>query len=155
MTTLIVQQAAVARVERLTLAPVPLDWTEIVNVPDYSVPDANEIYPDRDTSDPTRRIQPGSALILSPVFVHNSSQSLCRVDFRLVLEAGEAVPFLSQQIAAGETWDALIQGLTLLKRTPVTENGDRLQVRAEFGTALTLVGNVAYGSAEQDFPNRG
>jgi len=154
MTTLIVGQAAVAKVEPLILLSAPTAWSELINVPDYSVPDANEIYLERDPENTARRIQPGAGLIVSPIFVYNYSTVRCTVSFRVVTESGVEVDFLTRAIAAGETWDALIQGLTLLKRSPVSENGDRLQVRAEFLNSLNVLGNVSYGAAEQNFPDR-
>lgn len=147
------RQPATARPELLAVEGVPTAWTTLAEAPDYSVEDTTRTWPnDRDPNDDLRRIQPGAALISTPVYVHNRDTQDRWVEFRVVTEGGTTAMQARVTIPAGDTYSHPIAGITLTKRQIGTANGDRLQMRAEAASVIDVTATVNIGSAEQDQP---
>jgi len=138
------------------VAGVPTAWTTILEANDFSAPDPNNDWPERDPANADRRIQPGYALILAPLMLHNTSGADCWVEIRTLVEgavapAGE-VSQLRVTIPARDTYLHPAPGQQLLKLTLASANGDRLQIRAQTAGVIHLTSAAAEGSAEQHQP---
>ena len=153
------RQPAVARPFNIHVRGLLGAFNQIIDVPDYSVPDPNQNWPERDPLDIDRRIQPGMVFLETPMLLHNTSNSeTITVEVRIIPEAGaNGAIQLKIEIPPGSTYQHPIQGQRLLKLDPDSVNGDSLQVKEENQgdvhpgfIHLTLHGSV--GSAEQDQP---
>ena len=118
--------------ENLVLVDVPDTVTTIpgANAPDYSVPDPSNQYEQRDPLDPTRAILPGQIFFLTPLSIVNKSVSEESLTVFLLQEDGTLVNFGTATVPAGDTAYMPLNGRSLLKRDPLVDNGDRLQVQA-------------------------
>ena len=118
--------------ENLVLADVPDTLTTIplADAPDYSIPDPSNQYEVRDPLDPTRAIIPGQIFFLTPLSITNKSGSQESLTVFLLQEDGNYINFGTAIVPAGDTAYMPLNGRSLLKRDPLTVNGDRLQVQA-------------------------
>jgi hypothetical protein len=116
----------------LVLVDVPATLTTIpgADAPDYSVPDASNQYEVRDPIDPTRAILPGQIFFLTPLSVVNKTNNQESLTVILLQEDGTSVNFGTAVVPAGDTAYIPLNGRSLLKRDPLVDNGDRLQVLA-------------------------
>ena len=147
-------QPSVAKPFRITFGPLPTTWTTLVEAVDFSVPDPQQDWSERDPLDPDRRIQPGESLIETPIYIHNTEPNTAvEIQFRLFLEDETVVPLINKLIPPNETWDLLVQGLRMLKQDPDAAFGDRLQARSILSeTNLYVTACGVEGSAEQHQP---
>lgn len=153
MARIITSQASTNRPTLIAVAGLPADFTTILEAPDYSVPDATVRWPgQRDPLNAARRIQPGQAIFVTPICVHNRDVVERWVEFQILTEAGDAVKQALVTIPPGETYLHPIAGLTLTKTDLESENGDRMQARSEVIEVLDITASAAIGSAEQDQP---
>lgn len=118
--------------ENLVLVNVPETLTTIplADAPDYSVPDPSNQYEVRDPLDPTRAILPGQIFFLTPLSVVNKSAGQETLTVILLQEDGTSVNFGTATVPAGDTAYIPLNGRSLLKRDPIVNYGDRLQVYA-------------------------
>jgi hypothetical protein len=118
--------------ENIILVDVPDTLTTIpgANAPDYSVPDASNQYEVRDPIDPTRAILPGQIFFLTPLSVVNKTNNQASLTVILLKENGTSVNFGTVVVPAYDTAYVPMNGRSLLKRDPLVDNGDRLQVQA-------------------------
>lgn len=118
--------------ENLVLVNVPVTLTTIplADAPDYSVPDPSNQYEVRDPLDPTRAILPGQIFFLTPLSVVNKSAGQETLTVILLQEDGTSVNFGTATVPAGDTAYIPLNGRSLLKRDPIVNYGDRLQVYA-------------------------
>jgi len=144
--------AATAQPVRIALVGVPTVWTTILEANDFSVSDPNVDWPERDPVDDDRRIQPGYALILAPLMMHNTSGASCWVEVRTMTESGDEVNQLHIEIPSLDTYMHPAPGQQLLKLDLSTANGDRMQIRAQTAGVIHLTSAAAEGSAEQHQP---
>ena len=157
------RQAAVARPFGIYMNGLLGSFNSIIDVPDYSVPDPNNNWPERDPLDADRRIQPGMVFIETPMFLHNTSDTeTVEVEVRIFPEgASQGAHQLKIEIPPGDTFRHPIPGQRLMKVDPGSSDGDQLQVKENSSLAgsspgvtgfvhLTLHGSI--GSAEQDQP---
>lgn len=124
----------------IALANVGTAFVTIAEAPDFSVPDTQQIYPDRDPLDAARGIRPGEIFILTPIKARNKSGATTWIEAQVLRESGAAVLLERIAVPAGETVQIVTQGLSLLKRLPAAAFGDRLQVRAESAAAFDVFG---------------
>lgn len=117
----------------LSAANVGTTYQTLAEAPDFSVPDASEVFPNRDAGDTTRAIRPGEIFFLTPLTARNKSASTTYwIDVQLVTEGGVTVQAPGRvSIPPNDTVQIPVQGRSLLKRTPASFNGDRLQIRAQ------------------------
>jgi hypothetical protein len=116
-----------------------VDWFSLAEAPDFSVPDAGNIFPDRDPLDPNRAIRPGELFFMTPLYVRNKSIIDCWIEVRLMLENGITIECPGLVIVpAGDTALIPIQGRSIINRNYLSLAGDRLQVRAQIANALDL-----------------
>ena len=144
--------AATSRPVRMAVSGLPTEWTTVLEANDFSVPDPNEDWPERDPLDTDRRIQPGYALVLAPMMFHNTSAVQCWVEVRTLTEAGAEVSQVQVVVPPLDTYSHPAPGQQLLKLTLASANGDRLQVRAQTADVIHLTSAAAEGSAEQHQP---
>jgi hypothetical protein len=114
-------------------------WLTLAEAPDFSVPDASNVFADRDSADANRTIRPGEVFFMTPVYARNKGSSACWIEARLMLESGVAIECPGRMmIPAGDTALIPLQGRSLLKRIALGANGDRLQVRAQTESSLDV-----------------
>ena len=144
--------AATAQPVRIAFEGVPTAWTTILEANDFSVPDPNQDWPERDPDNPNRRIQPGYALVLAPLMMHNTSGASCWVEVRTMTESGDEVNQLRIDIPSLDTYLHPAPGQQLLKLDLSTATGDRMQIRAQTAGVIHLTSAAAQGSAEKHQP---
>ena len=153
MTRIITSQPATSRAESIAVSGLATAWTTLMQAPDFSVPDATVRWPSqRDPADATRRIQPGQALLSTPVYVYNRHTSALWVEFRILTQAGLEVMLGRVTVPPEDTFVNPIAGLTVLKTDLAAANGGRLQARAQTAALLDVIATAQVGSAEQDQP---
>jgi len=138
------REPSTGRALLIAVANVTTAYQTIAEAPDFSVPDEQEEFEDRDPLDATRAIRPGEVFFLRPLAVRNKSTTLTRwVEVQIVTEAGVSVTSPGRiSIPAGDTVYIPIQGLSLFKRAPAGSFGDRLQIRAEAANQLDVIGSA-------------
>ncbi|QBF32136.1 hypothetical protein [Thalassococcus sp. S3] len=147
------QGPAVARPVKLSLNAVPSIPTVLAEADDYSVPDAQQVWPHRDPGDINRRIQPGEALIESPLFVYNGDPGeAVTITLDVELEDGTVIVHSVTRIPPGETASLPIAGQRLLKLDPDAAFGDRLRATASKANVLQVMASATKGATEEDQP---
>lgn len=116
---------------RAALTDVPATFTEIINVPDFSVPDPSQRFPLRDPSDQTRAILAGEIFFLTPLSATNKSETDRWIEVKLVTEDNEEILFAKLEVPAGDTAFIPLQGRSIFKRDATGATGDSIEVRAE------------------------
>ena len=118
--------------------PVPIrawsvgtGWTTLAEAPDFSVPDGNNVFPDRDPADSRRGIRPGEVWFETPLAVRNLTGAALWFEVRILTHDGNTIERERITVPAHETAYVPLQGSRLMKPVPASANGDRLQVRAE------------------------
>lgn len=131
---------ASARPVRIRAPDVPTTWLTVAEAPDFSVPDANQDFPERDPNDGTRAIRPGEVFILTPIKARNKTAVTAWIEARIKDEDGSTVLLERITVPANESVNIVTQGLSLLKRNAVPVYGDQLQFRAEQASTFDLSG---------------
>ena len=148
-----VRQAGAAVPVRILIESLGTDWQTVLAPPDFSVPDPQLRFPNtRDPSDNQRRIQPGFALVEAPLMFHNLGEDTVSVDIRILSETGVAIQQARIDLIARDTFLHPAPGQRLLKTTPSSEFGDRLQVRASIANVIQLTSIASEGAAEEHEP---
>lgn len=113
----------------------------LFEAPDFSVPDENQEFPDRDPADPNdRAIRPGELFVGRPILVSNTSGAEVTLDVRITREDGTDLDVLVYTLPANSNGGIQLQGAALYKRTPANANGDRLLLRASAAGAVAVTG---------------
>ena len=121
------------------LVSLGTDWVTLAEAPDFSVPDASNVFPDRDPTDISRAIRAGEIFFLTPIYARNKTSQDCWVEVRLMQEDGTTTACPGRMVVpGGDTALVPVQARTIVKREPANVNGDRLQVRAQTAKALDL-----------------
>lgn len=110
-----------------------IDWVNIVEAPDFSVPDpSGSGYPNRrDPSDPSRGIAPGEIFFLTPLIAKNNTAKTDWIEVRYKPEnSANNDAFGRIYVPAGESVAIPLQGRSLTKRDLNAANGDIIYVRA-------------------------
>jgi hypothetical protein len=118
---------------RLTIDNIPATptWTTLAEANDFSVPDASNIWTNRDPLDSSRAIRAGELYLATPLWVHIFVNSTEWISVRLLQEDGTVIPLVTELwVINQETVQIPVQGRSLLKRNPASSNGDRLQIQA-------------------------
>lgn len=142
--------------ENLILADVPTSLTTLeggisgADAPDYSVPDPANQYEERDPLDPTRAILPGQIFFLTPLSVTNKSVSEESLSVVLLMEDGTVINAGTAVVPAGDTAYIPLNGRSLLKRDPLSSNGDQLQVIASNPNVFDVWTAVEVSPASQN-----
>lgn len=126
------------------IANLPTTWTDLVEAPDFSVPDTSEKFADRDPLDDARAIRPGEVFFLTPVSARNKDTVTRWVEVKLILEDATEILMARVEVPAGDTVFLPLQGRSLLKRDPDGSNGDKIQLRAETSNVFDI-----HGAAEE------
>lgn len=122
-----------------TATSLGTSWATLAEAPDFSIPDASNVYSTRDPNDAGRAIRAGEVFFLTPLFARNKSVEDCWIDVRLVMESGAVVECPGRMyVPAGDTALVPIQGRSLVKRVAGSSSGDKIQVRAQVSGALDL-----------------
>lgn len=123
----------------LTVSNLGTGWVTLAEAPDFSVPDASNIFAARDPLDGNRAIRAGEFFFMTPIYARNKSGADCWVETRLLQENGAIVECPGRMLVpAGDTALVPVQGRSLIKRGATNTSGDRLQVRAQTSMALDL-----------------
>jgi hypothetical protein len=123
----------------LTSTNVGTGWATLAEAPDFSVPDASNIFTARDPDDANRAIRAGEIFFMTPIYARNKTTSDCWIDVRFMSESGATVECPGRMvIPGGDTALVPVQGRSLIKRGATNTSGDRLQVRAQTANALDL-----------------
>ena len=139
--------------ENIYLTDVPSTGFNTIpgaNAPDYSVPDPSNQYEVRDPLDPTRAILPGQIFFLTPLSVTNKSLSEAYLDVVLLTEDGTSVAFGRAVVPAGDTAYIPLNGRSLLKRDPLTTDGDQIQVQASAPSTFDIWASADLSPASQN-----
>jgi hypothetical protein len=123
---------------RIILPDVPTTLTNLVEAPDFSVPDAAGNFPVRDPEDATRTIKPGEVFFLSPLAAKNKTANTIWIETSLKTEDNTTIQFGRVTVFANDTAFIPIQGRSLFKRDANTANGDIIQVRAQIANAFDI-----------------
>ena len=124
-------------IERVNLGTA---WVTVAEAPDFSIPDSQNQYPDRDPLDATRAIRPGEVFFLTPVKARNKTANTSWIEARIVRETGATLLLERITVPANDSVQIIVQGLSLLKRLPSGTDGDVLQFRSEAANAFDLTG---------------
>jgi hypothetical protein len=139
MTRIKCKTPSTGRPVNFTVSSVGTDWTTLAEAPDFSVPDASNIFPSRDPGDANRAIRAGEIFFMTPLYARNKTALECGIEVRLLLENGTAVECPGLMAVPGnDTAIVPVQGRSLLKRNYLGASGDRLQVRATRAGVLDL-----------------
>jgi hypothetical protein len=134
-------------------------WTAIANAeaPDFSIPGSGDDGAVADPADADRELRPGEVFIESPLTVVNTTATTRWVEVRMLLQgtSGQSIPVTPRvPVPGGEAVYLPIQGLRLLKTDLTnTEPGGRLQIQAEVGNALTVIGTAVELEAADHAPD--
>jgi len=110
---------------------VPTTYINLIEAPDFSVPDPANSLPIRDPLNPGRAIRPGEVFLLTPMYAKNKSTSnTIFIEVRLQSEDGSNVEITKVSVLSGDTVLIPLQGRSLLKRDQNSANGDMIQIRA-------------------------
>jgi len=145
--------------ENLVLGNVGITPTTLVggiggsNCPDYSVPDPSNQYEQRDPIDPTRAILPGQIFFLTPLSIVNKTSTQETLTVVLQQEDGTRIEFGTAIVPAGDTAYIPLNGRSLLKRDPLSLNGDRLQVFASSANVFDVWTSAELSPASQNLGN--
>lgn len=124
---------------RIVYQNVPVTYTDLVEAPDFSVPDTSNKFDDRDSADATRAIRPGEIFFLTPMAARNKDSVERWIDTQLVTEDGVVIQLGRVAVPPGDTAFIPLQGRSILKRTPAAaSDGDKIQVRAETSTSFDV-----------------
>jgi hypothetical protein len=125
-------------------------WTTIAEAPDFSVPTTSGTGVVADPDDIDRELRPGEIFFETPLQVINSTASTRWVELQIVLQgpSGQAIPASPRvPVPANDSIYLQLQGQRVLKTdlggtiaSPML--GGRLQIRAEVGNALSILGNA-------------
>jgi hypothetical protein len=136
-------------------------WTTIVEAPDFSIPTSGDTGIVADPDDNARELRPGEVFFESPLQVINTTSTTRWVELQVLLQGsgGQAIPASPRvPVPANESVFLQLQGQRLLKTdlggtiaSPIP--GGRLQVRAEVGNALTLLGSAVEYEAPTHAPD--
>ena len=148
MTRITCRTPSTGRPIRAALTNVPATFITIANAPDFSVPDASVKFANRDPADSSRAIKPGEVFFLTPLAVTNKDNANWWIEVQLFTELGTFVSFGKVTIPAGDTVYIPMQGRSLFKRDANSNNGDRLQIRAESADKFDV-----WASAEEKLSN--
>jgi hypothetical protein len=147
------RQAAVARPIGIYAQGIGTSFNQIFDVPDYSVPDPNKNWPQRDPDDDERRIQPGMVFLETPMLFYNSHTEAVDVEIRVFPEgASLGVSQGVFTVPPGDTYTHPLPGQRFVKADPTSSNGDSLQIRASVAGVVDVTCFGSIGSAEQDQP---
>jgi hypothetical protein len=123
----------------LTVTNLGTGWITLAEAPDFSVPDASNIFAARDPLDGNRAIRAGEIFFMTPIYARNKSGTDCWIEVRLMQENGAIVECPGRMLVpGGDTALVPVQGRSLIKRGATNTSGDRLQVRAQTASALDL-----------------
>lgn len=148
-----IRQAGAAVPVRIMMDSLTTQWQTVLSPPDFSVPDPQLRFPDsRDPLDNQRRIQPGFALVESPLMFHNSSLNPVVIEISILREDGTRIMQARINVTGEETYLHPAPGQRMLKMDHTTEDGDLLQVKASVANVVSLTGTASEGAAEQHEP---
>jgi hypothetical protein len=122
----------------ISVSNVSTNLINIVEAPDFSVPDAAQNFPIRDPLDTTRTIKPGEVFFLTPMSARNKSANTAWIETTLYTETNVSIQISKIDVPAGDTILIPLQGRSLLKRDANTANGDIIQVRAETSNTFDI-----------------
>ena len=146
-------QPATSRPQLIAESGIGTGWLTVAEAPDYSVPDTTRRWPnDRDPADDDRRVQPGQALLTTPLFAHNTAADPRWIEVQVIAEDGTTALIAAVTIPPGDTYSLPCAGMTMTKTQIGTSQGGRMQVRAEEAGVIDVTGTVNIGAAEQDQP---
>lgn len=115
-----------------TISDVPNVFTKLISSPDFSVPDPSGRFENRDPEDPaSRAIRGGEVFVLTPLAVRNKDTQTRTIEIRLKREDGEIFEFGEAEVPAKDTALIPIQGRSLTKLDPISNDGDAIEIRAE------------------------
>lgn len=120
------------------------------NAPDYSIPDPSRQYETRDPLDDARAIIPGQIFFLTPLSVTNKSVTEAYLDCQILAQDGTIINVGRAVVPAGDTAYIPLQGRSLLKRNPIPDDGDQLQVMASDPNAFDVIISADLSPASQN-----
>lgn len=139
MSRVICKTPSTGRPINLTVANLSASWVTLAEAPDFSVPDASNIFSARDPLDNNRAIRAGEIFFMTPIYARNKTALDCWIEVRLITESGEVVECPGRMtVPGGDTALVPVQGRSLVKRGATNTLGDRLQARAQTPLALDL-----------------
>jgi len=112
---------------------IGIDWTVIIEAPDFSVPDpSGSQYTSRDPIDASRGIAAGEVFFLTPLVAKNNTAitDWIEVRFRPEGTTSNNDSYGRITVPAGESVAIPLQGRSLIKRDANSANGDIILVRA-------------------------
>jgi hypothetical protein len=127
------------RTVNFAISGIGTDWQTLVEAPDFSVPDASNLFAQRDPADDGRAIRPGEIFFITPMFARNTSAADCWIEVQLVQENGTVVMCPGRMtVPAGDTALVPIQGRSIVKRAGGADLGDQIQIRAQTAASIDL-----------------
>jgi len=135
------------------------EWITIAQARDFSVPDARQVYADRDPTDSTRGIRPGEIFFITPVFVANTDDLTAvavsrKIEIRILLEDGRSILCPGKMLVPpGDTAMVPVQGRSLLKRSSTSSVGDRLEIKIYPITTETSTSKIYIWASSEEKPS--
>lgn len=133
------------------LANVPVTYTDIIEAPDFSVPDTSNKFTVRDPADATRAIRSGEVFCLTPLAAYNKDSVVRWLEVQLLTEDGVTVTFGRVEVPAGDTAYIPLQGRSIFKRNSAGTDGDRIRIRAEAVNSFDVWVSVEEKLANEHF----
>lgn len=132
-------------------------WLTIAEAPDFSIPASGEDGATVDPADSGRELRPGEVFIETPLHAVNTTATTCWVELQMLLQgtSGQAIPVTPRvPVPANDSVYLPIQGLRLLKTDLTnTQPGGRLQIQAEVGNAIKIMGTAIEIEAQTHAPD--
>ena len=132
-------------------------WQTLAEAPDFSIPASGDDGAVADPADADRELRPGEVFFEAPLAVRNTTATTRWVEVQMLLQGsnGQAIPVTPRVPVPGdETVYLPVQGLRVLKTDLAnTQPGGRLQIRAEVGDALTIIGTAVELEAADHAPD--
>ncbi|MFN4058236.1 MAG: hypothetical protein ACK4HW_08645 [Roseinatronobacter sp.] len=131
--------------------PVPILATNVgtayavlARARDFSLPDENSRFPERDPLDSSRTIRPGMLEFMADLLATNTSGTTRWIDVGIIPEgSADVLPMPGRfTVPAGMTVVIPMRGRALLKVDPASANGMRLMARAEASNVFRVWGSA-------------
>jgi hypothetical protein len=135
---------------------VSTSWATLAEAPDFSVPSTSDGGVTLDPVDNGRELRAGEVFFETPLQAVNSTVTTRWIELQMLLQgsSGEAIPLSPRvPVPAGDSIFLSIQGLRLLKTNFGAVAGDRLQIRAEVGNAIKVIGSAVELEAQNHAPD--
>lgn len=134
------RQPSTGKPTNIRVEDLGINWTNIAEAPDFSVPDpSGSQYTSRDPLDASRGIAAGELFLLTPLVAKNKTVTTQWIEVRFKPESGANNDSFGRiTVPSGESVAIPLQGRSLVKRVAASANGDIIYVRASSAASFDI-----------------